>query len=492
MSPARSLVPLLALLSLRCTPDGGSGFASTSATQTTGPSTTQTSFPTGTTDPGSSGTTAVPTTGDVTTAATTSEPTGTTSTSTGPSTSTSDATSTTDPSSTSTSTTGSTGPGDPVCGDGVIEGDEQCDDGNAADDDACLADCTPGRTLLVLAGAGEAPGVFARWLPGAGWTSSQAGTGVVEAAFVATPTGALAVVRRHSPKAQDDNELAFAPWSPGQPDDLLDFADVGVFGVGLDGPGLAAVADTATLAFLGTDFKHYSSVQTGGTWAPFAPIPAGMVQTQAFGPSAAALAGGEAETYAVYAGDDGKIYYSLKSSPGGAWQASSQASPPSVVNTLTPAALIDDQGDLLIAYVRKTDGKIGVAKLTTPQNTWTTEVVVASDAITASELAFLRTDAGAYYIAWKGFDSDGIHAVRGTAHNNWDAPFTVDQPMTASSPPALARGLIGAEAELVFVTGGELRHARLVGSKAEDLATVPALDGLAPIRPAAARAQLKP
>jgi cysteine-rich repeat protein len=488
MLPARSLVPLLALLSLHCSTGDNSGFETTSATRTTGPETTQSSFPGTTTDPASTGT---PTTGDdptTTTTTTTGDPPDTTTGSTA-----SSSTSTTgDPSSTTDLSTSTTGPGDPVCGDGVVEGDEQCDDGNAADDDACLADCTPGQTLLVLAGAGEAPGVFARWLPGPGWTSSQAGTGVAEAVFAATPTGALAVVRRDSPEPQDDNEMAFAPWSPGQPDELLNFADVGVFGVGVDGPGLAVVADTATLAFLGTDFKHYSSLQTNGMWAAFAPIPAGMVQVQAFGPSAAALAGGQSETYAVYAGDDGKIYYTLKSSPGGAWQASAQASPPSVVNTLTPAALVDPEGDLLIAYVRKADGKIGVAKLITPQNTWTTETVVAADAITGSELALLRTDGDAYYIAWKGFGANSIHAVRGTAHNMWGTPFTIDSPMTASSPPALARGLPGADAELVFTTGGKLRHARLLMDDVDSVTTVPAIDALSTVRPAATRAQLKP
>jgi cysteine-rich repeat protein len=34
-------------------------------------------------------------------------------------------------------------PDDPVCGDGVVNGSETCDDGNANDVDACLSDCTP-------------------------------------------------------------------------------------------------------------------------------------------------------------------------------------------------------------------------------------------------------------------------------------------------------------------------------------------------------------
>ena len=507
MSAPRVLLPVLALLSARCTGGDPGDSASSTAPAITSSATTQTSFPQ-TTDVGttqlptttvepttSPASTSTATTGDATTTATTSttDALTTESTSTSTSTSTTDA-GTTDAStstSSSSSTSSTTGNNDPVCGDGVVEGDEQCDDGNDIDADACLGDCTPGQAVLVLAGTGEAPGVFARFVPGPGWTVSQAGTSIVEPALAPTPTGALAVVRRDGPKMQDKNELAWCAWSPGQPDQLVNFADVGVFGYGIDGPGLASVADTATLAFLGTDNKHYTSLFTNGAWSPFGPLPAGMVQLQAFGPSAATLASGTVETYAVYAGDDARIYYSSKSSPGGAWQASSLASPPAVVNTLTPAALVDDQGDLVLAYVRKADGKIGVAKLITPQNTWTTETIVHAQAITASEIALLRTDAGAYYLAWKGFGNQGIYAVRGTADDKWGTPFTIQEPMTASQPPALARGALGADAELVYVTGGKLRHARLVGDKVDSLADVPGPSDLA-TRPAALRVQLKP
>ena len=502
MSAPRLLLPVLALLSARCTGGEPDGSASSTAPATTSSATTQTSFPQ-TTD---AGTTQLPTTtvepttstaststsGDASSSTTDALTTGSTSTSSSTTDAgTTDASTSTSSSSSSTSGSSTTGNNDPVCGDGVVEGDEQCDDGNDIDADACLGDCTPGQAVLVLAGTGEAPGVLARFVPGPGWTVSQAGTSIVEPALAPTPTGALAVVRRDGPKMQDKNELAWCAWSPGQPDQLVNFADVGVFGYGIDGPGLASVADTATLAFLGTDNKHYTSLFTNGAWSPFGPLPAGMVQLQAFGPSAATLASGTVETYAVYAGDDARIYYSSKSSPGGAWQASSLASPPAVVNTLTPAALVDDQGDLVLAYVRKADGKIAVAKLITPQNAWTTETIVSAQAITASEIALLRTDAGAYYLAWKGFGNQGIYAVRGTADDKWGTPFTIQEPMTASQPPALARGALGADAELVYVTGGKLRHARLVGDKVDSLADVPGPSDLA-TRPAALRVQLKP
>ncbi|MEZ4380765.1 MAG: pectin acetylesterase-family hydrolase [Nannocystaceae bacterium] len=39
-------------------------------------------------------------------------------------------------------TTGTTGPAEPYCGDGVVDRDEACDDGNADDFDGCRSDCT--------------------------------------------------------------------------------------------------------------------------------------------------------------------------------------------------------------------------------------------------------------------------------------------------------------------------------------------------------------
>ena len=48
----------------------------------------------------------------------------------------------------SSSSGGTTGAPDPVCGDGIVAGDEECDDANAQDADACRNDCT--RRWLVF------------------------------------------------------------------------------------------------------------------------------------------------------------------------------------------------------------------------------------------------------------------------------------------------------------------------------------------------------
>jgi cysteine-rich repeat protein len=77
-------------------------------------------------DPGTSDTGSTTTTG-TTTSSTTEEPTTDSSTSTG--------------TSTSTSTTDTDTTEGPICGDGVVEGAEECDDGNADNSDDCLDTC---------------------------------------------------------------------------------------------------------------------------------------------------------------------------------------------------------------------------------------------------------------------------------------------------------------------------------------------------------------
>lgn len=57
-------------------------------------------------------------------------------------------TTTEDPTSSTSAASTTTGEPAPVCGDGVVEGGEACDDGNDADDDVCVAGC-------VLASCGD-------------------------------------------------------------------------------------------------------------------------------------------------------------------------------------------------------------------------------------------------------------------------------------------------------------------------------------------------
>lgn len=470
MPRPRLLAPLLAL-PLACSTGG----EATSATTTGFESGPPTSGGPGPDSFGTSSSTELPTTDDPTTASTTVDP------------STSNATTTTDATTTATTTGSSTG-APATCGDGVIDPGEFCDDGNQSDADACLADCHPGTALLVLAGLASKPALALLYDPELGWTSAPTTMALASAELEATPTGALAAIRRSSAVPAEDDELWFSRWSPG--DDALFpmFAKVGAFGIASDGPSLAAVADTVTLAFLGTDNKHYSALFTSDAWAPFAKIPAGKLDIQAFGPSAAVVIPGQAETYAVYTGDDARIYYSSKPTPDAAWAASQAAPPAGVVGS--PVGLVDPQADLLVAYVRKADGKLAVIKLLTPQNAWTKEALVHPEAITGTAISLARLNDGRHALAWRGFDNDGIYLALATDFDVWDAPQTVELPPSATTPPLLVPGATGADLEILYTAGGKLRHARLQGDTLAPPSDVPGVSGAVTL--AATRVQLAP
>ncbi len=488
MPRPRVLAHLLALLALHC--GGGdqasdSGFASG---QVTSPS--QASFGSDSSDSSA----AAPTTTTSATATRTSASTSLTdstsdvgSTSSGTGEPTSSGTS----SGPATATDSSTGPDPADCGDGVVQDGEVCDDGNRSDGDGCLGDCTAGTAVLALVGLGVAPATAASYTPGVGWKLSPFQIGVAAADLEATPEGAMAVMRRASAKVDEQDEMFYARWQAADPALFATASEVGVFGFAKGGLSLAAVSDTVSLAFLGTDNKHYTALWSPEVWAPFGKLPAGMIQLQAFGPSPATLAAGPPATYAVYAGDDARLYYSHKAGPGAAWEASVGAPPLDVLASVSPVAIVDDEADLVVAYVRK-DGKIALIKLLTPMNAWTAESLVHPQALTGSAIALLRLDAGGYALAWRGFDTQGIYLSRSTgdAFDKWEAPITVEVPKLTSTPPVLVPGVLAAELEILFTTGAKLRHARMADGQIVAPVDVPGI--VAATTVAAARVQLGP
>jgi len=467
MQPAR-LAPALALLFLQCFDDGQASTSFPNPDLTTG-------------GPSSFGdsTTGAPTTGDATA--------GTETTDTPTTSSTSTTTTTTGDLTTSSSTTDAP----PLCGDGTVDDGELCDDGNMSDGDECLSDCTAGHSLLVLVGRGDAPAAIATFTPGPGWTLTDADYDLSAAELESTPDGAMAVLRRAGVDPNAKDELWFAQWTDPEPELLTTAAPVGAFGFTLHDPSLASVPDTVTLGFLGTDNKHYTALFSDGAWDPFVPLPASMIQIQAFGPSPATLAPGQLATHAVYAGDDDRVYVARKPQWDAAWEASIQAPPPAVHDAIRPAALVLPNGDLVLAYVRKSDSQIGLTRRSMNDNTWSLEALVDPQAL-ASAIALLRADAGPLVLAWRDNNDPGIHfAVTTTADeiDAWDPPVTVEVP-SDSTPPVLTGGALGADAELFYVSSGKLRHARIAAGEADPAADVADLTAATAV--AATRVQRNP
>jgi len=276
--------------------------------------------------------------------------------------------------------------------------------------------------------------------------------------------GALAVMRRSSALPEENNELYWTTWTK-----VMGFATpqkVGVFGFALDGPATAPAGVASVMTYLGTDNKHYfAQNDTGNSFGAFGPIPAGMVQIQAFGPSATVLASDGVGVYAVYAGNDAQLYYSYKSSAGGAWGPSMQAPTSKVTNMIRPFAFVDAALDLRIVYVRQSDNRICMVKLVTPQNSWTTEETIATAVTSKPATAVEISPGGDIVIAYHALLNEGIHFVRGK-----DGAFvtisTVEVPLVGTSVPIAVRGLSGADAEILYAAGGKVRHARVNGNVA--------------------------
>jgi hypothetical protein len=165
--------------------------------------------------------------------------------------------------------------------------------------------------------------------------------------------------------------------------------------------------------FVGQDNKHYGSVWTAGLFAPTGPVPAGMVQVQAFGPSAATITTNGNDAYAAYAGDDEHVYYVWKTGPGGSWAASSQVPSGLVKNALPPAIVLDGAGKVYFFFVRKVDAKVAFVTLTTPQMTWSAETLVDANALTQGAVTATRTSTGDVLVAWHGYNDEGLYFARG-------------------------------------------------------------------------------
>ena len=113
---------------------------------------------------------------------------------------------------------------------------------------------------------------------------------------------------------------------------------------------------------------------------------------------------------------------------------------------------------------------LALVKLITPQNAWTAEETVGT-AATGLSPAVAATAEGDFVVAYRGALNEGIHFVRGK-DGAWGAATTIEVPQTPSSAPVALPGLSGADAEIVYATGGTMKHARVNGTQAS-LADVP-------------------
>ena len=315
-------------------------------------------------------------------------------------------------------------------------------------------------TLVALVGRGTTNGQIAEF--DGGWSTPQALSIAFDVASMRpTATGGLAAFRIESATPAADNELFAAAYAGS----LAMPTKMGNFGFALGGPTVAEHGVAELALFLGTDNKHYFTQRDGGAFGAFQPLPGGSMGTQSFGPSAATLVAVGPTALAAYAGGDGKLYTLTKAGPGSAFGLATQVPGTALVdNTIPPVGLADPGGDVALYYVRQADHRIGRVVLDLPANVWGPELVVHTDAITDRTPAVVVTSQGDQLVAWHGnAGNQGIYATRGTT--SFGAPVVVDAATQPTSAPVLAASVdAGADAELLYVRGGALVHARPAGT----------------------------
>jgi hypothetical protein len=312
--------------------------------------------------------------------------------------------------------------------------------------------------VLVMLAGGGATVLAGEYHPGAGWMTTTLTDATTDGPAIAltSSTSAIGIIRSTS----NGGELRSTDWAP--PGSWLSFTAVSATVTTRATPAIAASGTSAAAVFQGNDFKHYFALH-GATWSPVAE-PVGGTAAQSFGPSPAAITALGADVVIANAGNNGDLYDQTRT--GGAWMTANGHGLGSVV-TLTPAIITPTAGpELMIAFVRKTDARI--VYTTRTGGIWTAPAQIDVNALTNDPVSLVALPAGRAVAAYRGQDGK-LYASRfdPAATPVWSPPAAVFTPNVATpSTPALAVGLAGADAEMVYIdgAGGAAKHTSLTGT----------------------------
>ena len=312
---------------------------------------------------------------------------------------------------------------------------------------------TAAGVLVMLAGGG-ATVLAGEYHPASGWTTSTLAdaTGDGPALALTSSTSAVGILRSTS----DGGELRSTSWSPGS---WSTFTALGAGVTTRITPAIAAAGTTADAVFQGDDFHHYFAAHQA-TWSPLAE-PVGGTASPSYGPSPAAITALGADAVLAFAGNDGDLYDQARTA--GAWLPAHAHALGNVL-ALSPSIIAPTAGpDLMVVFVG-TDTHI--LSTTRTAGTWTTPVQLDVNALSGDPVSLAALPGGRAVVAYRGTDSK-LYFSRfdPTATPTWSVPAAVFTPnVTSPSTPALAPGLTGADAELVYIDGGLAKHTRLSGT----------------------------
>lgn len=311
---------------------------------------------------------------------------------------------------------------------------------------ACIDAPDGGVTPTLWLAAPMAGGLFAARLRGGTWTQLPTTSGAVDDAALAAVAGRpLVAVRLH------DATLAAARW-----DDCAGFgtlAAVAPAAATAARPALVggAAGDLVFRGAINGDQRYYWSHFDGAAWSAIA-TQGNFLSTLA--PTAVRAGGG---VHALFAGTDTNLWDGVVQATGGGTSTQLTGN----TSALAPAAAVAPGGAVHVLYTGTnqhvywfvTSAPATVHDLCDGQPTG---CFIVTDA--APTLAF-GSDGGAVAV-WHGTDGK-LYASR-LSGTQWGAAATVSGADTTALPPAVAGGVGGSLADVVYVrSDGTPRHAQL-------------------------------
>jgi hypothetical protein len=315
---------------------------------------------------------------------------------------------------------------------------------------------SPTGTVLLLAGGGQTI-LGGEFHPGTGWTTTVLNDATSDGPSIAEMSGsaAVGVIRSKS----GNGELRYTSWTPGS---WTAFKMIAPLETTSSTPSIFPSGARADLAFRGDNTKHYYAAYTSGAWAPLAEPIQLMNAPQIQGPSPSSVTAIGSDTIVAFAGDDGELYDQTRT--GGVWQgAHGHALGNVVIVTPQIAALNGGFADLLVVFVNKSDSKLLFTKRAA--GSWSVPMPIDQNTFSTDPVGLAALPGGKAALAFRGLDGK-VYASRYDPNGApvWSVPGPIANPNYATpSSPAIAGGVGGMDAELVFVNSadGAAYHTRL-------------------------------
>jgi hypothetical protein len=337
---------------------------------------------------------------------------------------------------------------------GATDAGDDASDAEADGDAPPVVTCTGSGTIAVLAG-GDTTLSGAVQIDGAAWAGGAITGGGAKSlpAIVAFGSGFLGLTRGPSDVLQSVSvTTTFGTAS-----------QIGTVTT-IASPALAVVGTTAHVAYLDATNKFFHGTNTGAGWDAATDPVKPSAGTQSFGPSAPALAAAGTDVVFAQDGDNGGFYAQTLS--GGSWSTSVQVAAASSAYKPAPPSLVATTGtlDLVGIYVDDTTRRISWSGRAAAGKTWGTPAAVNTVATTDEQLSVAAINASTLLLAFRGQDGKAYTST-GTISGSsiaWTAPAAlVLGGVSVDSAPAVAKGVCGDDAIVVFASSGQVKATRL-------------------------------